>query len=158
MNRVLALVFVVTLLLPVTGFSQFKDQEAGKINFASLLSGGLQPRGLIGMIGLDPSRFHMSQSYTLSLMTIGGQSFSQGVYLNTMRYDFNVPVTVSLQWGVMHSPLSAAGVNSLYNNGVFLSGASVEYKPSENFEIGIQYSSYPHSYFYNRPYSHRWYR
>ncbi len=157
MRRACAIIMLVLLSLPVAGLAQFKAQQRSKINFASLLSGGLQPQGLVGMIGLDPSRFHMSQSYTLSFMNIGGQSFSQGVYLNTMSYRFNIPLTLNVQWGMRHSPLAAAGINSPFKNGFFLSGASLEYKPSKNFQIGVQYSTYPR-YLYGGGLNRGWYR
>ncbi len=153
MKRAWVLVWLITILsLPATGLSQFKSQQQGKVNFASLLSSGVRPQGLIGILGLDPSRFHMSQSYTLAVMSMGGKSFSQGIYLNRMSYQFDSPLTLNLEWGIMNSPLASVGLNSPYKNGFFLSGASLEYKPSDNFQIGIQYSSYPS---YSRPYSSR---
>ncbi|RMD98192.1 MAG: hypothetical protein D6814_08025 [Calditrichaeota bacterium] len=142
-KRFAVLLLVVVLALPISGFGQLKSQQRGKINFASLLNGGLRPQGLIGLIGLDPSRFHMSQSYSLSFMNFGGKSFSQGVYLNNLSYQFSIPLTLNLEWGMSHSPLAAAGLNSAFKDGFFLSGASLEYKPSKSFQIGVQYSAYP---------------
>lgn len=139
----------ILLGIPSLGFGQLKSQEQSKINFASLLRYGLQPQGLVGALGLNPDRFHMRQSYSLSYMSGGGQAFSQGVYLNSMRYDISNPLSVSLEWGMLHQPLSAAGVNSPFQNGFFLSNASLEYKPSKNLQIGVQYSTNPYAYPYS---------
>jgi hypothetical protein len=83
-------------------------------------------------------------------MSLGGHGFSQGVYLNTMSYRFSDPLQVSLQWGIMNQPLG--GVQSLYQNGFFLSGASLEYKPNRNLSIGVQYNNIPASQMYYSPY------
>jgi hypothetical protein len=130
---------VALVALPVLAFGQLKAQLKPQ-SFSQLLT---QPQGLVGLIGLDPNRFSMQQSYSLSYMSLGGHDFSQGVYLNTMSYRFSEPLQVSLQWGVMNQPLSGLGVPSLYQNGIFLSGASVEYKPSRNLSIGVQYNRRP---------------
>lgn len=132
-------VFIFILLLPVLAFGQLKEQLKPQ-PFAQLLT---QPQGLLGLIGLNPNRFSMQQSYSLGYMSVGGHGYSQGVYLNTMSYRLFDPLQVSLQWGVMNQPLKGMGVPSLYQNGFFVSGASVDYKPSRNLSIGVQFNRYP---------------
>ncbi len=140
-NRMLALLAAVLMLLPVLAFGQLKEQLKPQ-SFSQLLT---QPQGLIGLLGLDPSRFSMQHSYSISYMALGGHGFSQGVYLNTMSYRFSDPLQVSLQWGILNQPFGSFGASSLYQNGFFLSGASMEYKPSRNFSIGLQYNNIPGS-------------
>src|SRR5262245_64266190 len=89
----------------------------------------------------------MQHSYSLSYMSVGGQGFSQGLYLNTMSYRFADPLQLSLQWVIMNQPLSSLGVPSMYQSGFFLSGANLEYKPSKNMSLGIQFNSYPAGYY-----------
>ena len=48
----------------------------------------------------------------------------------------------------MNQPLSSLGVPSMYQNGFFLSGANLEYKPSKNMSVGIQFNSYPAGSYY----------
>src|SRR5574342_898980 len=127
-------VFIFMLLLPVLAFGQLKEQLKPR-SFSQLLT---QPQGLLGLIGINPDRFSMQQSYSLGYMSLGGRGYSQGVYLNTMSYRLFDPLQVSVQWGVMNQPLSGVGVPSLYQNGFFVSGASVDYKPSRNLSIGVQ--------------------
>ncbi len=136
------------LLLPALASAQLKSPDK-PASFSQLLTQGLSaPRSLIGMIGLNPNRFSMQQSYSLSYLSAGGQGFSQGVYLNTMSYRFSDPLQVSLQWGIMNQPLSSLGVPSMYSSGFFLSGANLEYKPSKNMSVGIQFNSYPAGSYY----------
>jgi hypothetical protein len=149
-HRILAVIAVMFVLLPVVAFGQLKDQLQ-PAPFSQVLTA---PQGLIGLIGLDPRRFDMQHSYSLSYISLGGHGFSQGVYLNTMSYRFSDPLQVSLQWGIMNQPFGG-GVPSLYQNGFFLSGASLEYKPSRNLSIGVQYNNIPTSQMYYSP--HRGY-
>jgi hypothetical protein len=134
---------VALVLLPVVAFGQLKEQQKPQ-PFSQLLTSPLSaPQGLIGLIGLDPNRFSMQQSYSLSYTSWGGHGYSQGVYLNTMSYRFSDPLQVSLQWGILNQPLGSFGVSSLYQSGFFFSGASVEYKPSRNLSIGLQVNRTP---------------
>jgi len=138
------LLALMLVLLPVLAFGQLQEQLKPQ-SFSQLLT---RPQGLIGLIGLNPKRFSMQQSYSLSYTSLGGHDFSQGVYLNTMSYQLADPLQVSLQWGVMNQPLSGLGVPSLYQNGFFVSGASVEYKPSRNLSVGVQFNRNPAGYWY----------
>lgn len=139
---------LLVLMLPSWAAAQLKTPEK-PTPFSQLLTQGLNaPKGLIGLIGLNPNRFSMQHSYSLSYMSAGGQGFSQGVYLNTMSYRFADPLQLSLQWGIMNQPLSSLGVPAMYQSGFFLSGANLEYKPSKNMSVGIQFNSYPAGYYY----------
>lgn len=143
-NKNFVLLMLMLMLLPVLAFGQLKEQLQPQ-SFSQLLT---RPQGLVGLIGLNPKRFSMQQSYSLSYTSLGGQNFSQGVYLNTMSYQVADPLQVSLQWGVMNQPLSGLGVPSLYQNGFFVSGASVEYKPSRNLSVGVEFNRSPNGYWY----------
>lgn len=138
-QKMFALIAAVVVCVPVMAFGQLKEQLKPQ-SFSQLLT---QPQGLVGLLGLDPSRFSMQQSYSISYLSAGGQGFSQGLYLNTLSYRFSDPLQVSLQWGVMNQPFGSFGVPSLYQNGLFLSGASIEYKPSRKVSIGLQYNKIP---------------
>jgi len=141
------------LLIPSLAFAQLKQQEE-PVHFSNWLTRGLNsPQGVAGLFGFDPDRFSMQQSYSLSYGSLAGRSYSQGVYLNTMGYQLNDEMNVSLQWGVLNQPLGSLGVSPLYDSGFFISNARFEYKPSSNFSMGVEFSKYPGSYDY-RPY--RW--
>lgn len=143
--RLFKIAFVLAIYsVPALAFGQLKNQDPKHYNYASMLTKGYaQPGGIFGFLGLDPNKFSMTQSYSLSFMAAGGQGFGQGMYLNTMRYRFSQPLTLSLQWGILHEPFKGAGLPSAFGSGFFVSGASLDYAPSKNFKIGVQYSSYP---------------
>ncbi|KAA3619369.1 MAG: hypothetical protein DWQ05_01220 [Calditrichaeota bacterium] len=136
--------------------AQYKPSEKDKVNFSSLLiDGNKKAGGLSGLLGIDPNRLHMTQSYQMSYGTVGGNSLSQGIYLNTLRYDFNIPLKLQLQWGMAHNPLQSSGVQSALQSGLFLSGASLEYKPTDKMKIELGISSYPRHEYYLSPFSNR---
>lgn len=155
MSRTILAAAFILLLLPVSGFSQLK-QQAEPVSFSKLLTNTVtNPGGLVGLVGLNPNRFSMQQSFSLSMLSAGGHSFSQGVYLNTMGYQISDATSVAMQWGIMNQPLSSLGVPSLYQSGFFFSGARFDYKPSESLQFGIEVSRTPYSPYYANPY--RWY-
>lgn len=138
---------LLTLILPSLAAAQLKEQTQ-PVPFSRLLTSTLtKPQGLAGLFGLNPSRFSMQQSFALSYMSLGGQGYSQGVYLNTMGYRLADNMKVSLQWGLMNQPLGALGVPGVSNNGFFVSGASFDYKPSRNIAFSVQYSTLPTQYY-----------
>jgi hypothetical protein len=136
--------------------AQFKVQSE-PVDFADRLR---TDQSQFGILGIDMSRFSMSHSYSMSYMSMGRQGVTQGLYLNTMSYQFSIPLTVSLQLGMAHNPFGGVGDNgtaSILQNGMFVSGAQLKYKPTENttIQFGFQnmpYSnSYPGTYRMSRP-------
>ncbi len=132
------------MLMPLLAFGQLKE-NAEPQHFSKILTTDPQApsKGLAGWLGLNPARFSMSQSYSLSYLSYGGRGFSQGIYLNTMQYQLADPLSVRVQWGMAHQPFASAGLQGIYGNGLFFSGANVEYKPSEKLRIGLSIDSYP---------------
>ena len=137
---------VCLFLLPSLAFGQLKQD--GKINMAQALT---KPQTLVGLIGLDPSKFSMSHSYSLSFTSFGGQSYNQGLYLNTMMYQLSNPIRMYFQFGVQHQPFGRNEFQS--QSQAFISGAGFEYKPSENFKVQFEFSQQPNSFY--SPYNNR---
>ena len=89
----------------------------------------------MGLSIFDPSKFNMTHSLSMSFFSVGGKGVSQQLYLNTMTYQI---------------------ANPLFQNGFFLSGAELQYKPSDKLEMRVQFSSMPNymynNYWYNNSY------
>ncbi len=155
--KTLFIILLATAVIPSVAGAQLKNETVGKQHFSNNLT-QTNPRSFLSTLGLDPSKFQMQHSYSLSFMNFGGTSLSQGMYLNTMSYQLSAPLSVSLQLGMTHNPLQGTGVNSPFTNGFFVSGANLEYKPSKNFQMSVGYNAYPSSYhngYYSRGYN-RW--
>ena len=144
MNRILILLIVI----PTLAFGQFKDGSQ-PISFSSALKNSIFiGKSAMNLIGLDPSRLNMSQSYQMSYMSMGDQGTTQGVYLNTLSYSFSSPLTLAFQWGIAHQPFPASGNAPFLQNGPFLSGAILRYEPFKNTVIHIEYSRNPYNNYY----------
>jgi len=154
MKRIIWVAFL--LLLPVLVQAQFRSQT-GPVNLVGLLNAPVQmERAAAGLLGLDASRLHIYQSYQMNYISAGSAGYSQGVYLNTMTYDFKVPLSVAVQWGIAHQPL-AGKTSSLMKDGPFLSAAQLRYQPVKDFLIQLDYVQNPYR-FYQNPYSYPGYR
>jgi len=139
-------------LVPALGFGQLKSQEKSPVDISKALVTDEAPRqGVVGLLGLDPSRFSMHQSFSMSYFSLGGRGYTQGLYLNTMRYRFSDPLSLTVQLGMLYQPFGGFGARSALNNRFFLSGARLDYQPSRNVALRLQmdsglygsYSPYP---------------
>ncbi len=147
-KKKLLLTTLFCIFLPTVLSAQLKQDT--QTDFARALVKPNKIESMVGLLGLDPTRFSMSHSYTFSVGSFGGESFSQGLYLNTMAYQLSNPITMYLQLGFQHQPISNLGQNDLNQNQLFLSGAGFEYKPSEKFQFRMEFSQQPNSPYYSR--------
>jgi len=95
---------------------------------------------------LDPSRFRMRQSYSLSYMSGSGGSGSVGMYMNNIEYKLFEPLTLHVGLGYLHQPFGSSGGNAVglsADNGFFIPSAGIEYHPSENFLLMVDFRQYP---------------
>ncbi len=137
---------IITFFVPVLVFAQFKSRS-NPVDIASSLRNPLGiGRQAMSFVGLDPSRLKIDQSYSVGYMSFGGQGVTQGMYLNTMSYEFKVPLKVAVQWGIAHQPtFGKSGTPPMMNNGPFVSGAFLQYKPAKNVSIELNYQSMPYN-------------
>jgi hypothetical protein len=95
---------------------------------------------------LDPSRFRMSQSYSLGYFSGSGSSGSMGLYMNTIEYKISDPLTVRVGLAYLHQPLGFVqntGALSELNQGKFLPNFSLEYRPSDRFQMLVDFRTVP---------------
>ncbi|MBD3376091.1 hypothetical protein GF406_13735 [candidate division KSB1 bacterium] len=139
-------IFMFLLILPGLLLAQYKT-DTNPINIAQAISQPVNAgKAAMGILGLDPSKLHISHSYQMNVGSLGGNAFSQGLYLNTLTYQFNIPLTMSVQWGIAHQPFQTGNV-ALMNDGPFISNASLVYRPSKSTVLSIEYATYPTNYY-----------
>ena len=95
---------------------------------------------------LDPSRFSMSQSYSMSYVSGSGYSGSVGLYMNTITYRISDPLTLQVGLGYLHEPLgflNKSGGEAGRNTGRFLPNARLDYRPSEKFHLMVDFRTVP---------------
>jgi hypothetical protein len=153
MNRKIAIALIILcLLLPIAAESQsfnpYKQQTTNLKMFD-------KPKGLLDQL-FNPSKFQMSHSYTISYMTFGKESFSQGLYLNTLTYRFSDPMMMQVRIGYLHQPFGKSDFQQEGFNKVFIQGATFKYEPSENMKFIIDFQSIPAGSVPLYPYGYRW--
>jgi hypothetical protein len=98
----------------------------------------------------DPSRFTMHSSYTLSYTTSDGKGFSLGTLTSSLAYHISNPLSVQFDVSLMHSPFNNLGgrfANDI--SGIYLTRAELNYRPSKNTLLQIQFRQLPAMYWYN---------
>lgn len=147
-NKTLLKTAFLVLFLPALVSAQFKKDA--NVDMTHALTKPSNVQNMVGLFGLDPNKFTMSHSYTLSFGSFGGNSMTQGIYLNTMQYQISNPLTMYLQLGFIHRPFADFGQQNFGKHDFFVSGAGLEYKPSENFKVQFEFSQQPHSFYRSR--------
>ncbi len=151
MKKIALLILLFGLTFAVN--AQFKKDLD---NQPSVKEGFLNPQTSSNIFGfIDPSKFSMQHSVSMSYSSFAGQGVALGVYTNSMRYDFNDNLNVQVDASIVNSPYNTLGdgyTNSI--NGIYLSRAALNYKPSENTSISIQFRQGPGAYYnsYYNPY------
>lgn len=92
---------------------------------------------------LDPSRFSMRQSYSMSYSSFGGESDLSGLYLNRMTYQFQIPLTLQVDVGLFHKPMALFSEIPEKNGEkaavLGIPHARLTWQPSEKFMMSIEY-------------------
>ena len=149
------IIFLIFALIPGVLFGQLK-KDTKPIDIPTRIAYGNGGGSLLANFGLDPSKLHISHSYQMSYFSGAGRDGSLGMYLNTMSYEFSKSFDMAVQWGVAHQPFGGnLGRANKFMNSPFVSGAQLRYKPSDKFQIQLNYNSLPYWSvdYYKRPYS-----
>ncbi len=144
MKKLFCLSIVAIVLLSFPAASQLKS----KIDEPPRVSESLVRSSDSGLLfgWFDPNRFSMRHSYSLSYMNFGGQGLSLGVYTSSMFYKFSDPLDVQVDVSLIHSPFNSFSNGQNNFSGLFLSRALLNYHPSDNFWLQLQYRQVPQMY------------
>ncbi len=144
-------VSLIVLLAAVWSLAAFA-QGAGNENSGTSIFQMQKPNvNLRSMSLLDPSRFTMHQESVFSYSSSGmSGSNLMGMYINTMEYRFNMPITMRLKVayqnnmggmfsgkGTLHS-----GQPGIETGRVFIPSFDLMYQPSKNMSISFRYRDF----------------
>ena len=103
--------------------------------------------GFNGLFGwFDPNKFSMQHNFSMSYVTSAGLGLSLASYTNSMLYHISDPLDVRMDVTLQASPFGSSGLsNPDALNSLYLSRAEVNYRPSENFRVQLQYRQIPFS-------------
>lgn len=130
------LTIVIILLIPVIAQAQIAQDMKNKsyvgANSASLF---------------DPSKLTMRHSYSFAYYTGGGRSGNIGMYMNSIEYAFSDPLRLRIDLGFMHTPSRLfSGSTSVADDGVFVPGISLDWRPSRHFNFRLDYRQHAETY------------
>ncbi|MCI0708318.1 MAG: hypothetical protein L0Y80_12640 [Ignavibacteriae bacterium] len=141
--RTVIYTFVALLLAGSLSVAQLKS----KIETPPPVSESMMKPGssdyLLGLF--DPSKFSMKHSFTMSYSSFGGEGLSLGVYTNSLMYQFSDKLDFQADVNVMSSPYSSFGNKNDFSR-IFLGRAQLNYRPTDNMWLQIQYREVPAMY------------
>jgi len=142
---------IIILLLPVLSFGQLK-KDIPQTNISHTLNSAIFNNPFIGL--LDPSRFNMQHSFSVSYASMGGYGIMMNSYMNTINYKFSDNLFITTKIGLMNSPYSSLPGENPWQDVKFFGGAELKYLPTENSMIKLRFESTPFYYPTNRYYYH----
>ena len=145
------IIILLILLISLPVFSQYKDQNKIKESVSDGII-NVENGRLFGIF--NPKNFQMSHIYNLSFSASGDNQLAVGSYTNRLFYKFNNKFNFQLWTSIVTTPYNSFK-NNLNNkfNGIYIDKASINYKPSKNFMIQLQFSNNPYRY-YNSYYNY----
>ena len=152
------LIICLLFLFPALSLSQIRNQLPASDVGDMMRSAVYNAYGKPGFLGFDLSKLKFSHSYSLAFSSFGGgNSLTRGLYLNTISYEFSIPLSLSMQWGFTHQPFQTGFNNANLGSQIFLSGAELRYQPSRNTLLKLQFYQTPRGYL-RSPYQRSGYR
>lgn len=148
-NLIAICLFIV--LAPIVLSGQSKNQLQSPDVAEMMRSSAYENQGAFSLLGINPAKIKFEHSYSVFYSSFsGGNSMTQGMYLNTISYQFSQPLSMKLQWGVLHQPFGgSSGIpNPNLASQFFLSGAELKYKMRENMVFKFQFHQIPGGLYY----------
>lgn len=152
-------VIISLFVIPASLSAQLKTQSQEEMRASRSLTH--PSAGLSSFFGLlDAEHFKMRHSVSMSYMTSGGRGVSVADYTNSMFYKISDPLHVRFDVTLQGSPFGqTGGYDQSALSGLFLSRAELNYRPSNEFMISLQYQRNTFGRFgwYDSPFGdHRW--
>jgi len=145
---------LIALFGTVSAIAQFKPKSSEQPRVSDSF---IQPQSSSDWFNFfNPNNFQMRHSYSASYTTSGGEGMALQRYTNTMTYQFLPNLDARVDLSLQNSPYSTFDYR-LQNqfSKAYLSRAELNYHPTENMVIRLQYLELPYSTFgygYNRPF------
>lgn len=137
----LSRILIISLFISTISFSQFKDKKEPTIQDGIT---NYSPSGFLTNF-FNPNDFQMNHSVSMSYTAMGGNGVALSTYTNNMAYRFSKNLNIEVDASLVASPYSSFGQehqNSI--NGIYLSRAQLNYSPTKNMYLSIQYLRSPH--------------
>lgn len=132
------------LALPFLASAQFRGQEPGP---PSARDGVYRSSGDNYILGFfNPDNLEMRHSVSVSYGSYGDQGLGMSMYTNSLRYRISEPLSVRADVAMMFSPFGSASTMFKQDlSGIFLRRASIDYRPSKDTHISLQFRNDPYA-------------
>lgn len=150
------LIMVVLFVCAQSALGQFKPKAGDQPRVSDSF---IQPTASEWFNLFNPNNFQMRHSYSASYSTSGGQGIALQRYTNTMTYQFAPNLDARVDLSLQNSPYSTFEYR-LQNqfSKAYVSRAELNYHPTENTVISLQYREVPFNYYgYQRPFGGMFY-
>ena len=148
MRKVINLIIIALVILAVLPLNaQLKSQIPKPLGVEDAIQiPGLGSKSL-GLNFIDPDRFFMNHSYSLTYSSFGGGS-SMGVYQNQMSYIFSDKLMLRTRLGFIHNPLNMGSQTMTPGNMMdkLIYGFDLNYQPKDNVFLNIRFDKSPYYY------------
>jgi len=141
-------IIIILLLGSSLAFAQFKGQAEKPLNISGAILSDNPVSSLFSFI--DPSKFSMNHSISMSYSAFGSNGMALGVYTNQIAYKFNDKLNIEIETSLVNTPYNSLGqsfTNSI--NGIYLNKAQINYRPTKDMSFSLRFSNSPFNY-YNR--------
>lgn len=140
-NTVIVLLAVLLAAAPLLAddtyvFQNPQQETSAAPSSTTNLVGATSPFSLF-----DMSRLHMQQSYSLSFFSSGGHSASIAMYLNQIDYDVTKTLRLSVGVAWLHQPQATLGFSEQTVSNRLLPSFSIDWRPSDKFQLRVDYRS-----------------
>ena len=89
----------------------------------------------------DPAKFSMQHTYALSFTSDGKRTFGNGLYLNTMQYQFSAPLVFRLKWGI-ETPSGLQSTQPLFSKqNLVIPSVELWYRPFKSMLFKVEYKA-----------------
>ncbi len=148
-------VFMILVLVAFTmSYAQFKDESNNNPDIKSSILNHSGSSGLLFGF-FNPENFQMHHTFDISYSASGSSGLALSTYTNSMFYKFNDKLNIKADISVVNSPYNTFGSQfSKQLNGIYLSRAQLNFMPSKNMRISVEYSHLPYYNSYYSPYSY----
>lgn len=144
MRGVVRCLLVALMWIPGVCFGQTSGES--QPDAASRAAGVLSPQAQFRRSSLlDPSKFSMTQSYTMAMSAGALGSGATGLYMNTLSYRLSPNMWMRLHLGVQHGWTPVRGDNGQAGQARLIPGFDWTYRPAQNMRFEVSYRTYtPH--------------
>lgn len=126
--------------------AQFKGEAEKPVDIRDGIVNNNPSSLLLGFI--NPDNLKINHSISMSYTAFGNQGIALGVYTGSLMYKFSDNFDLQIDASLVNTPYSSFGQEHANQiNGIYLSKAQLNYRPSEDMHITIQFNRIPYGYY-----------